>query len=529
MRALRVALVPAALALAVTAEWIEYEPGDDLALLVADGLVGVVLVSCGVVAWERRGESRVGPLMALAGFTWLAGTLWAAALYLHRGPLVHLHISYPTGRLRRRLAQATVIAAYVDAVVAPLAQDDVVTLILAAVVAVAATDIFLRTSGTARRAGIPAFAAALAFAAVLALGAVHRLAGWGSDEAVLWAYDLVIGCLAVVLLVDLLRGRWEEAVVTDLVVDRGRRADTRTLRDELGRALGDRSLVLGYWLPDEGHYVDDTGRTVELPEPGAGRAVTPIVDDGEPVAVLIHDAAVLEEPALVEAVASAARIAVSNARLQAEVQAHVRELAASRRRLVEAADAQRSRFERDLRAGVEPRLAGVEALIAGARAAAAPRDLALFGEVEDEVRATRAELHDFAQGIHPRALTDGGLGVALPELSARMSPPVDLTVSVGRLSPAVEAAVYFVCAEALANVAKHADASRVGVDVGESDGTVRVTVSDDGVGGADVSHGTGLRGLADRVDALGGRLSLESPPHEGTVLVAELPVEHGPD
>ena len=529
MRALRVTLVPVALALAVIAEWIAYEPGDDLALHVADGVVGVVLVSCGVVAWERRGESRVGPLMALAGFTWLAGTLWLAALYLHRGPLVQLHISYPTGRLRRRLAQATVAAAYVDAVVAPLARDDVVTIVLAALVAVAATDVFVRTSGTARRAGIPAFAAALAFAGVLALGAVHRLAGWGSDEAVLWAYDIVIGSLAVVLLVDLLRGRWEEAVVTDLVVDLGRRADTGTLRDELGRALGDRSLALGYWLPDEGRYVDDTGRPVELPELGAGRAVTPIAEDGEPAAVLIHDAAVLEEPALVEAVASAARIAVSNARLQAEVQARVRELAASRRRLVEAADAQRSRLERDLRAGVEHRLAGVEALLAGARAEAEPRDLDLFGEVEDEVRTARAELHDFAQGIHPRALTDGGLRVALPELSARMSATVDLTVSVGRLSPAAEAALYFVCAEALANVAKHAEASRVAVHVEDSDGTVRLTVSDDGRGGADLSRGTGLRGLADRVEALGGGLSLESPPHEGTVLVAELPGEPGPD
>ena len=352
MRALRVALVPAALALAVAAEWIDYQPGDDLALIVADGVVGVVLVGCGVVAWERRGESRVGPLMALAGFTWLAGTLWAAALYLHRGPLVHLHISYPTGRLRRRLALATVIGAYVDAAVAPLARNDVVTLLLAALVALAAADVFLRTSGTARRAGIPALAAALAFAAVLALGAVQRLAGWGSDDEVLWAYDLVIGCLAVVLLLDLLRGRWEEAVVTDLVVDLGRRADTRTLRDELGRALGDRSLVLGYWIPEEERYVDDEGRPVELPEPGAGRAVTPIAEDSQPVAVLIHDAAVLEEPALVEAVASAARIAVSNARLQADVQARVRELAASRRRIVEAAAAQRGRLEHDLRAGV---------------------------------------------------------------------------------------------------------------------------------------------------------------------------------
>ena len=274
MRLLRLALLLGAVVLAVAAEWVSYEAGD-LALVVADGVVGLVLVTCGIVAWERRGESRVGPLMVLSGYTWFAGNLWSQLLYLHRGPLVHLHISYPTGRLRRRLAQVTVGAAYVDALVLTIAENDVLTLVLAALVAAAALEGYLRASGTARRAGIPALAAALAFAGVLAFGAVERLAGWDADRAALWAYDIVIASLAVVLLVDLLRGRWAEAVVADLVVDLGKRADTRTLRDELGRALGDRSLVLGYWLPEEERYVDDAGRPVELPEPGAGRAVTP--------------------------------------------------------------------------------------------------------------------------------------------------------------------------------------------------------------------------------------------------------------
>ncbi len=260
MRLLRLALLLGAVVLAVAAEWVSYEPGD-LALVVADGVVGLVLVTCGFVAWERRGESRVGPLMTLSGYAWFAGNLWPQLLYLHRGPLVHLHISYPTGRLRRRLAQATVAAAYVDAIVEPIARNDVVTLVLAALVAAAALDGYLRASGTARRAGAPALAAALAFAGVLAFGAVERLAGWGVDRESLWAYDIVIACLAVVLLVDLLRGRWAEAVVADLVVDLGKRADTRTLRDELGRALGDRSLVLGYWLPEEDALCRRCGQT----------------------------------------------------------------------------------------------------------------------------------------------------------------------------------------------------------------------------------------------------------------------------
>ena len=524
MRLLRLALLVGAVALAVVAELVSYEAGD-LALVIADAVVGLILVTCGVVAWQRRGESRVGPLMVLSGYTWFAGNLWTQLLYLHRGPLVHLHISYPTGRLRRRLAQVTVTAAYVDALVLPLARSDVLTLVLASLVAAAALEGFLHTSGTARRAGIPALAAALAFATVLAFGAVERLAGWDVDRQALWAYDIVIACLAVILLVDLIRGRWAEAVVADLVVDLGQQADTRTLRDELGRALGDRSLVLGYWLEEEGRYVDDAGLPVELPEPGAGRAVTPLARDGESIAVLVHDEAVLEDQALVEAVASAARMAVSNARLQAEVRARVLELAASRRRIVDAADAQRRRLERELREGAERRLAEVASLLAESRQVAHESAALKVAEVEEEVRAARAELHDFAQGIHPSALTEGGLGTALTELVSRAATPVELELSVGRLNPAVEAAAYFLCSEALANAAKHAKAARMTMRVTDSGGRLVVVIADDGVGGADPARGSGLRGLGDRIEALGGRLSVESPPHLGTRLRAEIPAE----
>ena len=524
MRLLRLALLLGAVVLAVAAEWVSYEPGD-LALVVADGVVGLVLATCGFVAWERRGESRVGPLMVLSGYTWFAGNFWSQLLYLHRGPLVHLHISYPTGRLRRRLAQVTVGAAYVDALVLTIAENDVLTLVLAALVAAAALEGYLRASGTARRAGIPALAAALAFAGVLAFGAVERLAGWDADRAALWAYDIVIASLAVVLLVDLLRGRWAEAVVADFVVDLGKHADTRTLRDELGRALGDRSLVLGYWLPEEERYVDDAGRPVELPERGAGRAVTPLVHDGQPVAVLVHDEAVLEEPALVESVASAAGMAVANARLQAEVQARVLALAASRRRILDATDEQRRRLERELREGAERRLAAVSSLLAQARQDADDQAAPSFVEVENALRGARGELHDFAQGIHPSSLTEGGLGAALPELASRAGMPVELQLSSGRFAPAVEAAVYFLCSEALANAAKHADATEVTIRMAEAGGRLLVAIVDDGIGGADPARGTGLRGLADRIEALGGRLSVESVPPSGTRLLAEIPID----
>jgi signal transduction histidine kinase len=523
LRLLRLALLIGAIPLALVAEWLWYE-ADDLTLIVADGAVGLVLVTCGVVAWQRRGASRVGPLMILSGYTWFAGNLWAQLLYLHRGPLVHLLLSYPTGRLRRPIARVTVVVAYVDAVIEPIASNDVLTLILAALVAAAALDVYLRSSGTARRAGAPALVATFAFAGVLAFGAIQRLAGWDVDRQALWAYDIVIACLAVTLLIDLLRGRWAEAVLADLVVDLGREADTRTLRHELGRALGDRFLVLGYWLAEEGRYVDEAGLPIELPEPGAGKAVFPIVGDGKPVAVLVHDEAVIEDPALVEAVASAARIAVSNAGLHAEVRARVIELAASRRRIVDAADAQRRRLEQELREGAERRLAGVASLLEEARRDADQPAALKVAEVEEELRAARTELHAFAQGIHPSALTDGGLDAALPQLIARAGMRVELELSVGPLPPAVEAAVYFLCSEALANAAKHAEATTMTIDVDGSGGRLLVTISDDGVGGADPARGSGLRGLADRIEAVGGRLSVESLPGRGTRLLAQIPI-----
>jgi signal transduction histidine kinase len=521
------ALWPAAVVLGLGVEWAAFDDGE-LGLVVADLLVGLLLIGCGLVAWRRRPESRVGLLMGIAGVTWFAGNLGQAALYLHRGPLVHLHLSYPTGRLPTRLSRVVVIAAYVDAVVEPIARNDPLTLALAALVALASVQIFLQTSGPARKAGVPALVAALAFAAVLALGAAMRLAGLEADNAVLWAYDIVIAAIAVTLLVDLLRGRWSEAVVAGLVVDLGRGADVGTLQDTLGRALGDRSLVLGYWLPEEARYVDDAGRPLELPEPGGGRAVTPIAHDGKPVGVLVRDAAALDDPGLVEAVAAAARLAVSNARLQAEVRARVVELAASRRRLVEAADEQRRQLERELRDGAERRLAAVADLLAEARNDAGTPVAPQLGDVEGELSRARSELRDFARGIHPRTLTDAGLPGALRELAARAGIPVETAVSVGRLAPAVEAAVYFVCSEALANVAKYAKATRVTIDVATANGHVVATIADDGVGGADSRGGSGLRGLADRVEALGGRLRVESPPGAGTTIEAVLPAAVSP-
>ena len=181
MRALRLALLPSGIALGLVSEWATHETST-AAAAAADFAVGGVLLTGGALAWERRPESRVGALMSASGLTWFLGTLFEPATFLHRGPLVHLLLSYPTGRLPTRLARVVAAAAYVDGAIEPLAANDGVTLVLCAAVALTAVRVFLGTSGPARKARRPAVAAALAYAAVLALGAIDRIADAGAER-----------------------------------------------------------------------------------------------------------------------------------------------------------------------------------------------------------------------------------------------------------------------------------------------------------------------------------------------------------
>jgi hypothetical protein len=509
MGRLRLALWPVGVAVGLAAEWFGQPE-----LFVLDAAAGFALVLFGLAAWSQRPRSGVGPIMAAAGFAWFLGTFWSWALYLHRGPLAHLILAYPSGRLSSRPERTAVAAAYAYAAVYPVASNDYATIAFAlGLVALSARQCFV-AAGPLRQARMSALTAAGAFGFVLTVGAADRLAGVGTGLAVLAAYDVVVGLIALGLFADLLWGRWSQATVTALVVDLGQPAAADTLRDRLARALGDPSLEIGYWLPEQGQYMHESGRPVELPSAGAERVVTPIDQGGHRVAVLVHDAAVLDDPGLISAVASATRLAVSNARLQAEVRARVVEVEASRRRIVEAADEQRRRLELELRQGAQRRLARVAELVVD-----------VDPELERQLVDARVELGEFARGVHPATLTEGGLATALRELAERSPLPVEMAAPSDRFPAPIEAAAYFICSEALANVAKYGRASRVEVRVVREDRRLTVEVSDDGVGGADPSAGSGLRGLADRVEALGGRLRVESPPGSGTRLLAELPIE----
>jgi len=525
----------AGLVFGLGAEWLA-RSGQSLAAAAADLAVGWALIGCGLAGWSRRPQSGVGPLLALAGFAWFCGTLagsrigvvaavGAALLFLHRGPLCHAIIGYPS-----RPGMVAVVGCYVYAAVVPLAGSDVVTIGVAVAVLAVTVWGYARAVGPDRRARVTAVAAAAVLAIPLVGGSLARLraAGPGGGPAVpLWGYEAALVVIAVGFLADLLWGRWTQAAVTKLVVDLGGDAETGTLRARLGHALGDRSLVIGYWLSEAAGYVDERGNAVELPAAGSGRAVTVVEQDGERVAALVHDAAVLDDPGLADSVALAARIALSNARLQAEVRGQVAELEASGRRILQAGDAQRRRLREQLQAGAGRRLTGAGELldlaVAEARVCAGAGAAEGLAAASEELAEAQADLEKLAAGIHPALLTEQGLGPALASLAQQAPVHVQLIPPSRRLPAAIETAVYFVCSEALANVAKHARATWVDVRVQAERDVVTVLIADDGTGGADPSAGSGLKGVADRVEALGGRLVVESPAGGGTRLLAEVP------
>jgi signal transduction histidine kinase len=290
--------------------------------------------------------------------------------------------------------------------------------------------------------------------------------------------------------------------------------------------MGDPDLIVAR-RDRGGGYVDVAGGPVELPTAPGERRIVPVERDGRQFAALVYDASLDDDPELVEAVSAAAAIALENEELHAESEARLAELQASRERIVTAGDDERRRLERNLHDGAQQRLVALSMqlrLLHGRIREDPSTAEALVTTASDELAESLAELRELARGLHP-AVLDHGLEPALDSLAARS--PVPTTVSyaaAGPLPRRVELAAYFVASEALTNVAKYAHATEASVSVRRINGSVRVEVADDGVGGASAAKGSGLRGLSDRVAALDGRLSVDSPVGQGTRLRAEIPV-----
>jgi signal transduction histidine kinase len=539
-----------------------------LALVIGWGFIGA-----GLYAWWRRPQNNFGPLMTATGFLFLLSeaaasntpivfTVCTLLGNLFLAVVVHMLLAIPTGRLRTTGERALVWAAYVFS--SPLSRsyaffaepsdfgcDDCpenLALIrndpdlahaidtavnVTAFVIFALTLLFLcrhwqAANAAEQRALGPVMLTGVSVLVLLEIGLIAELSGHASiAEAGYYATQAAILPLPYAFLASLARSRLKHAdAVSTLVARLARSPGQDEIRAAIADALGDPSLALAYWLPEFGTYADADGRAVALAD-GDGRATTLIRRDGEPIAALLHDAALREEPDLLDAVAAAAAIALENVRLNVELRARLDELKGSRARIVEAGDAERRRLERNLHDGAQQRLVGIalQLRLLQNRMRGDPDTAESLTAVSDEIAQSLNELRELARGLHP-AVLEHGLGPALEAVATRSRVPVTVSCELpGRLPKPVELAAYFVACEALANVGKYAHARKATVRVWETDGVARIEIADDGVGGADDSRGSGLRGLADRVESLDGRLRIASPAGGGTVVVAELPCE----
>jgi signal transduction histidine kinase len=571
-----VGLVAGAVVLAIA---IESDHADEVQIgaVVFTPLIGWSFIGTGLYAWWRRPENRFGALMTAVGFVWFCSTLAASDVptlfaiggltaALPYALLLHLLVAFPSGRLETRWEKILVGLAYFDCTVMqtlgvlwlntsdpdvcagcpanPLLISNDTTpsdvafglQTLIAIFGLTGVAVLLvrrwRSGSPAfRTAFTPVLIAGVATTFLLGISLLGDVTGVPDDDA-----EEVVDLLSTVamaavpfgFLVGLLHSRVSRATAVGDLVARLGDADRREgLRDALADALGDPSLSLAYWVPEQSRYVDAAGQPVDVTDTGGGLTFTPVEHEGRPVAMIGHDSSLDTEPDFVAAVGAAASLALENERLNAELRARVEELRASRARIVKAADDERRRLERDLHDGAQQRLVSLalSLRVINSKLDSDPEGArTLLGETANELSEATAELRELARGLHPAVLSDRGLGPALEALADRAPVPVTLgEPPADRLPPAVESASYFVVAEALTNVARYAEATRAEVSVTRANGRIEVEVRDDGVGGADPHGGSGLRGLADRVAALDGRLEVISPEGEGTVVRAVIP------
>ena len=526
---------------------------------------GWALIGCGLVSWLRRPGSWFGPLLTAAAFAWFllewnnsaAGSSLAftigLCLYAACPPLVaHAVLAHASGRLGSRIERGVVAFAYVGGVL-------VLGILPALVVdwhAQSCTECPSNLLAISNRSGLwtdlneaglylgvgwalalaalaiwkgaraaawarPVFAAGAAYLAIVAAWFASsldaRLLSNGTLERRLWfAQAAALAVLAAGVAWNRVRSRRARSVVARLVVDLAHSPPPGGLRDVLAETVGDPDLVLAYPLDATSRLVDARGRPVELHD---RREQTRLVRDGVVVAVLAHSPGLLADEQLVDEVAAAARLALENERLQAQVGARLEELRASRARIVEAGDAERKRLERDLHDGAQQRLVGLSLSVRLARAQLAadtdPQVVRLLDEADAELREAIGELRELAHGIFPAVLADEGLAAAVEALAEDGRVPVQIRgLAEGRYAPPVETAAYTVVAEA-------ARATTIGVvvEAKRSGGALLLDVETHDDLGLD------LVALRDRVGALDGRLTVERGGDGNVKLRAVLPCE----
>jgi signal transduction histidine kinase len=529
-------------------------------------LLGILLngawMVTGLIAWRARPENKTGVLMVAVGVTYmwtplgsLAG-VWGTWFWLIAGGipgaiLQQLALAFPSGRLTRPALVLTVLgylsfafgatrtATLVEAARCPpcppnpfptaglsevrealetISPEFGTTVTLAALALLAYR--WVVASAPMRRVLAPML---FGLGVYVAVSVYFIIIGRGGDGRPGTLLSFAFGAIPLGFLAGLLRTRRHRSVVADLVVELGAMPEPGALRDLLARTLGDPSLQVGFWIADRQAYVGPDGSPMTLPEDDEKRRLSVLEHQGEPLAALVHDPALLEDPKLLNAVSTAARLALENSRLQAQLRARLLEVRESRARIVAAGDAERRRIERNLHDGAQQKLLGLRLAVRMARDSGDGAGLdARLAEIDAELQGALEELRTLARGVHSAVLSDEGLEPALETIARRAAIPTTVRCRCRRLPAPVETAAYYVASEALANAHKHAQATRATIDVSVSDGHAVIEVGDDGCGGAD-PHGSGLRGLRDRVEALDGTLDVDSRPGGGTRVRASIP------
>jgi signal transduction histidine kinase len=570
-RHLAVSLLLAAVAVAVAAAAWRAQRDPTVAELAIETLGGLSLASAALVVRWQRVDNRLVGLLYVAGLAWFVGDFqhvsqtrlaeiaWGWSGW-HDPLLIWAILAFPTGVLRSTW-ERTLVAAGLGLLLArslartflhvppdpagfgtrnrylPITDDGpwrtseqwlswgMAGVALLTIGAIAYR--MARASDPGRRMLTPVVVAA----AALAVAVTHEADnGWNASFFGLRSIDVVTGThvvIACAMAVGLLRLRHVRGAVIDLVTQLGGAARPDRIGDALAQALGDDRVQLLSWSPERGDYVDEAGQPTPLPAPTPERAVTVIEYAGAPVAAMVHDLVLLEDPGLVEAVTAAVRLAVHNETLHAQLRGQLSEVAASRARIVEAADAERRRIERNLHDGAQQRLLsvalGLNVAIQRIPDEADPAARTAIKHAVTELGEAINDLRTLARGLHPAILSESGLVAALESLADRAPCAVDLTCELVTEPPLpVATAAYFAVSEALTNVTRHARARRVSVVVEQRPTELVVSITDDGVGGATLGGGTGLQGMKDRIRTVGGDFSLHSD-ERGTRVEVMLP------
>ncbi len=530
-------------------------------------LVAVTYAAAGLLAWRRRPSNRLGAVMVFGGLAWLAAALIntdiaalvAVGLITSTVPValvIHLLHAFPSGRLLSRASRVVVVAAYVTTTVLQipiyaLVADPGPTGVLSfadrpdlarlgagfqaavgSALMVATTVILIsrlrRADRSQRRVLAPLYAYGV-LAVLLVSFSANILEPMGLDpvsRAVLQL--LVLGGVPVAFVLGVLRGGFRQ---TGEIVELGSWLGTGSgarpgLRDALAATLGDPTLELVFWSPELQDYLDGHGRPVRLPD-GPDRAAVEIDLAGRRVGAISYDATSLADPDLVRQAGRVVAIAVDRDRLTAEVLASRDALRSSRARIVEAGDTERRRVARDLHDGVQVQLVllALEAYALGDDPTASASVQRGAVELRAGIDATAAALRRLVHGVMPALLIERGLFAATEDLVDRMPIPTELGLSGDDrgLPPTVQSTAYFAISEGLSNAVKHSGARRLTVRLDRHEELLQIEIRDDGVGGAAPGGGAGLRGMADRVDVLGGTFELESRPSDGTRLWVEVP------